>query len=126
MYHQKIWKCVAASYTCMLNWSVDALFKCCKLQSINLGQVNDYYSFFNHITSGCEKETTTYVSWQGLSVKDKLCDNIKQKWEDLRAVVKEASDITVTVPFVHFKKMPYKKKKWTRCGHIEDCTRCKY
>ena len=35
---------------------------------------------------------------------------IKQKWEHLSAAVKEASNITVTVPFAHFKKMPYKKK----------------
>ena len=40
-------------------WPMDALLECCKLQSIDLGQVNDYYSFFDHNTSGCEKETTT-------------------------------------------------------------------
>ena len=35
-------------------------------------------------------------------LKTKLYDSIKQKWEDLRALVKEASNVTVTVPFVHF------------------------
>ena len=63
-------------------------------------------------TSGCEKETATYVSWQCVSVKGKLCDNIKQKWEHVKAAVKEASNLTVNVPFVQFKKMPYKKKNW--------------
>ena len=91
-------------------WSINALLDCCKLQSIDLGQINDYYSFFDYITSDCQKETTTYVSWQCVSVKNKLCDKIKQKWEELRATVKEASSINVTVPFVHFKKMPFKKK----------------
>ena len=62
------------------------------------------------MTTTASLNTVYYVSWQCVSVKDKLCDNIKQKWEDLRGAVKEASNVTVTVPFVHFKKMSYKKK----------------
>ena len=109
-HHQKDLEMCCGKLHLHVQWSIDALLECCRLQSIDLGQVNDYYSFFDHITPGCEKETTTYVSWQCVSVTDKLCDNIKQKREDLRAAVKEASNVTVTATFVHFKKMPHKKR----------------
>ena len=37
-------------------WSIDALLECCKLQSINLGPVKDYYSFFSYLSENCGKE----------------------------------------------------------------------
>ena len=44
-----------------VRWSINALLDCCKLQLIDLGQISNYYSFFDYSTSDSQKETTTYV-----------------------------------------------------------------
>ena len=94
----------------------------CAKKALHKRHVNEtisytkFYSLFDHITSGCEKETRNYFSWECVSVKDKFCDNINKKWEDLRLAVKEASNITATVPFVQFKKCHTRKRMgslWT-------------
>ena len=91
-------------------WSIDALLECCKLQSINLGPVKDYYSFFSYLSENCGKEPTTHLSWECVSNEKTLCSHSQQKWTELVRALREACNKTVTVTMYHFKKMPYKKK----------------
>ena len=89
-------------------WSINALLECCKLQSINLGPVKDYYTSFSYLSENCRKESTTHLSWECVSNKKTLCSHLQQKWTDLVRALK--GNKTVTVTMYHFKRMPYKKK----------------
>ena len=91
-------------------WSIKALIQCCNLQSIDLGQVKDYYSFFSYLASDCEKESTTHISWNCSSNKNQLCQHMQLKWDQLVSSLKESSDSTTTVSLLHFEKMLHKKK----------------
>ena len=92
------------------HWSINALLECCKLQSINLGPVKDYYSFFSYLSENCGKESTTHLSWECVSNKKTLCSHSQQKWTELVRALKESCNKTVTVTMYYVKKMPYKKK----------------
>ena len=53
-------------------WSVKALIDCTTKQNICLGRINNYSSFFEHLTEDCEKEESTYISWN-CPVDNTLC-----------------------------------------------------
>jgi len=101
-------------YCCKIHlharWSINALLELCKKQSIDLGLVHDYYSFFTFNSSDCENDTITHMSWECVSTKKSLCQHANSKWQQLVNALKESSNDKETVKMLHFQMIPYKKK----------------
>ena len=66
---KKMFKFVAAKSTCMQDGQQMHLSKVAKKQNIDIGQVNDYSSFFNFIISECPTEELAYISWVAHQIK---------------------------------------------------------
>ena len=78
---KKMFKFVAAKSTCMQDGQQMHLSKVAKKQNIDIGQVNDYSSFFNFIISECPTEELAYISCDCTPDKKTLCASIINKWE---------------------------------------------
>ena len=90
-------------------WFINALISCCQKQNINL-EFYDYCSFFEFLTSECEKEDNTYISWNCTPEKKRTCRHINVRWAELRERLKNIDDRETTVPLQHFEKQYYTKK----------------
>ena len=84
-------------------WSVAALVSNAKEQEMDL-PFTDYESFFSHLTNQCEKEETTYISWNCTPSAKELCQHIKNRWEEVKKQIQEKDDKVTTMMMQHFVK----------------------
>ena len=61
------------------HWAINALTDCAKAQSLDLDTIESYDTFFEYLTSSCEKETTTYLAWECTPNKREFCKDITTK-----------------------------------------------
>ena len=86
----------------MVSQSLDRL--CCKTNTC-LGIINDYNSFFNHLTKDCIKEESTYINWDCTIDKYTVCDDIKKNWDNLKDCILNEDNGVTKVPMQHFEKI---------------------
>ena len=79
-------------------WSVKALLDCAKLQNINL-PFTSYASFFDFLNENCQNSATTYLNWTCTPDANVFCQDIKDKWDNLKEdiIQKEDKEISVTL-----------------------------
>ena len=90
-------------------WFINALISCCQKQNID-PEFHDYGSFSNFLTSECETEGNTYVSWNCTLEKKRTYSHINVRWAELREHLKNIDDCETTVPLQHFEKQHYTTK----------------
>ena len=59
----------------------------------------------------CQKEQHAYISWKCNPDHRTICDNMKSKWNSLKALLVKDSANAITVPFLQFEKLPLENKK---------------
>ena len=97
-------------------WATKALIENCSKQNIELGKINDYYSFFNFLTKHCTKDTMTHLSWECTPNKDEMCNEISYQWNELKSNILNSDDKATTVNMQHFQTLEVvtKKGNWLR------------
>ena len=78
---------------------------CAAKQNICLGIINDYNSFFNHLTKDCIKEESIYINWDCINDKYTVCDDIKNNWDNLKDCILNEDNGVTTVPMQHFEEI---------------------
>ena len=83
-------------------WLIQALISCCIQQSINLGQISDYSTFFIYLLSNCHQESSTYLNWDCTPDKYTICNDILLKFEQLKNNLLSQDDGVTTVNLQDF------------------------
>ena len=65
-------------------WVIKAMIENCEKQMINLGYINDYYTFFKQVTQHCKKEEHTNIIWDCTPDKKSCCNHILTEWYNLK------------------------------------------
>jgi len=91
-------------------WAVHALVQLCKQQKLETS-FDDYYSFFETISSSCGRDATTKVSWNCVVNKKTLCNHASQNWNQIKEDLSQKCDSTKTVRMQHFVKVKSTTKK---------------
>jgi len=82
-------------------WAVKALVKSANQQNIAI-DFDTYETFFHHLDQDCASEDSTYISWECVKNKSKLCNHITARWNLLSKMLLNSSDISQVVPLMHF------------------------
>lgn len=90
-------------------WAIEALINCAAKQNINI-QITDYKSFFDILTTNCEKDETAYINWTCTPDKNTYCENIKENWKIISDNLVESSAHNVCVTLTTFEEVEYTKK----------------
>ena len=83
-------------------WSIKALLEYAKKLGIAI-LPEDYKSFFALLSTECDDDDNTYISWKCTPNKKTMCEHAEKKWEEITDALSTSDDNT-TVPFTHFKK----------------------
>ena len=89
---------------------IAAIIECAKKQNIEL-PLHDCQSFFEYLMEDCQKEQHAYISWKCTPDHRTICDNMKSKWNSLKALLVKGSANAITVHFLQFEKLPFENKK---------------
>ena len=101
-------------------WAINALIDCAKAQNLDLDTIESYDTFFEYLTSNCEKETTTYLAWECTPNKKEFCKAVTAKWENLKASLIERSNDEVTAQLKGFEKLEITTyQSWKKTETIE-------
>ena len=103
-------------------WSVKALVSCCMNNNIDIGNINNYDTFFSTLTEGCESDPNTYIDWRCTPDKKTTCQGISNKWIALKENILADDSRNETVPFTHFVTKPHKTKKGKEIMRLESDT----
>ena len=82
--------------------SVKAHIDCSNKQSINLGNITNYETFFSTLTRYCQPDTATYISWHCTPTKTTCCQDINDTWMKLKEDIQAKADDSITVNMMHF------------------------
>ena len=91
-------------------WAIISLAELCKKQSIDT-EFTNHETFFQYLAGDCEKETLTYLSWLGIPNNKTLCEDISNKWGDLKENLKCTSNNEQKIFFTRLQKVETKPKK---------------
>ena len=78
-------------------WAIQALISCAEKQKIDLGSITSYQSFFEYLTEKCQKEESSYISWECTTNKNSLCSEIRERWQNLKSHIMDGDDDVTTV-----------------------------
>ena len=92
-------------------WATKALIENCSKQNIELGEIINYYSFFNFLAKHCTKDTMTHLSWECTPSKDEMCNEISHQWNELKSSILNSDDKATTVNMQHFQTLEVVTKK---------------
>ena len=81
--------CKKHLHTC---WSIQALIQCATKQQVDLNSIDSYDAFFDYVTSSCEAESTTYISWKCTPDANKTCEHISDNSNSLKEKILEQDD----------------------------------
>jgi len=84
-------------------WGIAALLENAKEQGINLN-FESYTEFFQHLTEDCTKEKLTYIDLNCTPSKKITCEDITQRWNNLKTDILSKDDKKTTVKFQYFIK----------------------
>ena len=92
-------------------WAIQSLIENAGSQNIDLGEISSYETFFQSLTSQCNKSDTTYIAWECIPNKKESCEHIKTKWEDLQHKLRQQDDNKTASTLRYFDKVPVTTKK---------------
>ena len=113
--HIKICYCKKDLYT---RWSINALIDSAKMQSIDFGNITSYETF-DYLTSSCDIESATYISWNCTPNKNEICEDITKNWDTLKQSLSEQSNDSITTNCMHFEKVELTKKAEKIVKHLK-------
>ena len=100
-------------------WSIAALLENAVKQNIDTGDINDYYSLLEHLTKSCPPENGTYISWSCFENETQMCEDVRSRWEMLKAKFMEQDDGKTTVGLKQFEKVNHVTKKGLQYAQLE-------
>ena len=100
-------------------WSIQALIRCATKQQVDLNSIDSYDALFDYVTSSCEAESTTYISWKCTPDTNKTCKHISDNWSSLKEKIPEQDDRKTTVKFQRFDKIEQTLKNGKAVKHLK-------
>ena len=100
-------------------WSIQALIQCATKQQVDLNSIDSYDAFFDYVTSSCEAESTTYISWKCTPDTNKTYEHISDNWSSLKEKIPEQDHRKTTVKFQHFDKIEQTLKSGKVVKHLK-------
>ena len=77
----------------------------CEKHMIDLGHINEYYTFFEQVTHHCKKEEHTNIIWDFTPDKKSCCNHILTEWHNLKTSILQQDDKSTKVSMQHFEKV---------------------
>ena len=86
-------------------WIIKSMIENCEKQMIDLGHINDYYTFFEQVTQHCKKEEHTKITWDCTPNKKSCCNHILMELHNLKTSIPQQDDKSTEVSMQHFEKV---------------------